>query len=398
MRPPEPLARERGFSLVELLVAMLFVSLLMAGLAQVFKGSLSSFVTASERISAGRQSKLALEQLADDLLYAGSTPTSLIWAPPSVTSANPAFAIVPNVSYPNTNDPTHLGDQLFLYYDQILPFQATMDATLLGTANLVSGGYALGYGNGFKIDFSDPGQASAAATAVTGAINAGMTPMILFQSQATPQQLSALAADGTVTLTTTFTSRYSAPQGSVVNLIIQGEYIRYSIQPLLLDPANPTTYTPCLVRDLIPYPGSSAAVWTSPVSSTIIAENVTAFHVGLSADGGKSWAGTTAAGAWSTTSAAWTDITGPDNGAAAPTLNYQLANLNTGMNPVPSVNQGGSFWFRNYPCLVRLDITTRTRVQRAENVPNAPGQPVTAGYNYQTRTLILNPRHFGLAF
>ena len=46
---------QRGFSLVELLVALVFTMVLMAGMANVYRASLSSFYTSGESISSVRR-------------------------------------------------------------------------------------------------------------------------------------------------------------------------------------------------------------------------------------------------------------------------------------------------------------------------------------------------------
>ena len=396
MRRPEPLPRARGFSRVEMLVALVFTSLLMAGMAAVFKGSLGNYRTAAETLSGLRQGQLATDLLAEDLVSAGMTPNSLTAAPIvpfPISTTNPAFAITPNVSYGSTDEPTHLGDQLFLYYERILPYQCKLASAVPSAAQIIAGATKA---TAATLTFNDADQATVAAADVTAAIAAGQTVMVFFQSTGLGLPLTTLTSSGTAG-TATFTAG-DPPQtagtiGSTINLLVLGEYIRYSIQPLQLDPSS-STYTPSLVRDLIAYPGSVAASWASPISTSIIADNVSAFRVGLSADGGATWAGTTAAGAWSTSSSSFADITGPNLSPSAPTLNYQLATLNSGLTPAPTVAGAGTFWFRQFPVLVRMDITTRTATQRSEYTATG----TTKAYRYQTRSLILNPRHFGLSY
>jgi len=297
-------------------------------------------------------------------------------------------------------------DQLYLYFDQFMPYAVTVGSTpLQGTSSAVAGGLALGSTNSFNLNFNAT-EAALAGTAYNNAVTAGFTPVILLQATGTTANINSLDSLGNITistvqtLTNTGTFANGAPTGSVVNLIIPGCYVRYQIQAVALDPSNSSgsTLTPCLVRTLVPYPGSGAAAWTSPYTSTIIADNVTAFHVGLSADGGKTWSGTdtTTATGWSYGTAAWSDLTGPTTGATTPTLNYQLANLNAtaaSVDPAGVGGTGGPFWFRQYPMLVRLDITTRSLNKRSDYTTTG-----LADYKYQTRTLILNPRHFGLHY
>ena len=402
MRPTEPTrpAPETGFSLVELLVSMVFISILVAGCAQVFKATLGNFVASAETVSSARQNNLSLQLLADDLNDTGMTPTSLNLQPTLATAANPPFQIIPNVAYAGTDSPTPVTDQLYLYYDRFLPYSMSMATALLNTAQDLQQNIAYGTGNSFTIKFSSGNPvlaAQEAATEVTNAIANGQTVMAIQQSNGESSQVQSLSPAGVCVLVPPYSSNIGAPIGSLVNLVIQGEYFQYAIQPVLLDPSQPTVLTPCLVRNLVVYPNNGtttlgAAAWAAPISQVIIADNVTAFHVGISADAGNTWAGISAAtGTWSTSNAAWSDLTGPAAGAASPTINYQLANLN-GAAAGESV-ASGVWWFREYPLLVRVDITTRTLNKRTEYAT-----ATTANYKYFTRTLILNPRHFGLRF
>jgi len=416
---------QHGFSLVEMLVALVFMMVLMGGLASVFKASLSSYVTGAETTSSRRQNREALEVLFDDLNQAGMTASSLTSAPTTVTSANPPFYVIPNQPYANTDVPNAAApvnggqnawavtDQLVLYYERFLPYETTMGSPLNSTAQGVANGTtlanALTGGLAITIKFNDANQAALAAQDFTTANASGMGMNLV--SSGTTLAVTGLTANvGAATATATFTANQpigaTVPKGSVVSLVAPNQYVCYSIKPMLLDPSNPATFTPCLVRDVIAYPANGTVPvlppWAPTISSSIVAENVTGFHVGLSANGGATWAGINpATGTWSTTTAAWADLTGPSTGAASPTLNFQLNNFDTTAAPLPSVASGGVFWFRTYPVLLRLDIQTRTVKTRSEYGP--ANTALTAAdayrfYNYQTRTMIINPRHFGLAY
>ena len=417
---PVPGLAEGGFSLVELLVAMVFMGILMAGLSTVFKTSLTTYVTAAETTSSSRHNRLALETLFDDLNQAGMVASSLIQPPTYVTTANPPFKIIPNVPYASTDVPNvatavnngqkawAVTDQLLLFYERILPYSTTMGSGLSGTGVGVANGVTLANSlAGTKatvINFPTKAQATAAATDVTAAIAAQMN--VILVSSAVQLSVTGLTANGDNTCNVTLGAGTNGPQtsgnsvaiGSVVYLVVKDQYVCYSIKPMLLDPANPNTFTPCLVRDLISYTEngtvSNLPPWINTVSSTIVADNVTGFHVGLSANGGNTWAGTDGTGAWVAGNTAWTDITGGTS-FSAPQLNYQLANFDTKAVPVPVVDD--LFWFRAYPILVRIDIQTRTVNQRTEYGTTVAGTPAL-GYNYQTRTMVLNPRHFGLTY
>ena len=68
-----------GFSLVELLVAVLFIGILMAGMANVFKSSVNTMATSSEGISSNRRNRMSIDLLYDDLNIAGLYITDKIF-------------------------------------------------------------------------------------------------------------------------------------------------------------------------------------------------------------------------------------------------------------------------------------------------------------------------------
>ncbi len=411
---PSPRPTQSGFSLVELLIAVLFMGILMAGLANVFKASLGYSIASTEKTSSLRQNRLALEEMFQDLNLAGLTPSALFGPPAglaswpatcSPTSANPPpFCILPNQAYANTNVPgaqtavnggqyvQAVGDQLFLYYDQILPYTSTAGAALLNSsqdvANNATLATALSAAGTLQLNFTDSTQMASAANDFTTSSANGQAMVLMPRAVSQPLTVTALSSTGLATFSTGSTNAHGVPSGSVVDLIIPAIYIRYSIQPQRLDPST-TVQTPCLMRDVIPYPTSSAPNWAAPISSTIVAENVTGFHLGLSANGGQTWVGIDpVTNLLTTANPAWPISTNTDADTVA--LNAQLAAANAN-----GTVQGSPFWFRNYPLLVRMDIQTRTMKSRAEYKYNTtdPGD-----YNYQTRSVIITPRNFGLYY
>jgi hypothetical protein len=171
--------------------------------------------------------------------------------------------------------------------------------------------------------------------------------------------------------------------GAPVVFVRPAQMVRYLIKSENLDPANPSVGVPCLVRQQGNY---STAGFVSTTES-IIAEDVTGFKVYLSAyqdpggDPAKTWAGWNLAA--SDFDGGWT------NGILA-TVNTQLTSL--GLPSAPNTDDLN--WFRNTPLLVRVDLTTRSAIKRAEN--SATG--TIADYQKRTQTLYMIPRHFGLSF
>jgi len=133
------------------------------------------------------------------------------------------------------------------------------------------------------------------------------------------------------------------------------------------------------VRDQGTY--SAAGFVAVPALQTIVAENVAGFKAYMSANSGQSWAGLNAA--YSGFANGWT------NGIQA-ALNTQLA---TAGRANFTTTAGDPNWLRDIPTLVRLDITTRTAMKRAEY--SATPLTTTAYKNF-TQSLVIVPRHSGL--
>ena len=119
---------ERGFSLVELLVALVFTMVLMAGMANVYKASISSFYTSGEALSNVRRNRMTVDMLADDLNTACIYLKDM-WAKPTLNPQTPSFYILPNmpVAGAGANDPP-TADELYFFLDQPLSFEATFVA------------------------------------------------------------------------------------------------------------------------------------------------------------------------------------------------------------------------------------------------------------------------------
>jgi len=390
-----------GFSLVEMMIALVFTMVLMAGMASVFKTSIGIFAANSETMSSGRRNRMATDMIFDDLNKAGMLPSSL-FDYPSVSTTNPPFRITPNISF----DPLHktdlkpaeaITDQLDFMYDEILPVDGTLETAVSGSSDQVGNAGELGDNASITINFRDADQAQQ----VKDAFDAhGL--MLLIRSSGYSYTLTGATRSGssviaTLDITSTFTGsgtisgatfEVGAPAGAGVNLIQPGRYIRYSIRLKALDPSS-SLLTPCLIRDEVTYATikDSATPFSAPDSSMIIAENVTGFKVLLSGDGGNTWAG-------KSTDVSWSDITGGATGATSPQLNWQFASSTAPARVGMRNTNDSPFWFREIPVLVRADVTTRTLNKRTEYASVAN----TAVYKTQTQSLVMTPRHFGLAY
>ncbi|WLT33562.1 hypothetical protein [Geothrix sp. PMB-07] len=352
---------------MELLVALVFTGILMAGMSSVFKSSLSSFVTSGEGISSARRNRLAMDLLSDDLNSAGQY-LALEAPPRGIMDANPGFLINPKVPFPGTDIPVAdaVTDELLFYYDEPLPFEGTFKSDTLGTASYVASGAAAPVGGGVDLKFLGSDQAAQ--------VKAGM--MLITRGNYEHKKVISASpgTDGkttTVTLDGLFGEKHLATEG--VLIAKPAQYVRYRIFSQNWDPQKPTGIgIPCLVREQGNYPGSGPFVPDATLT-TIVAENVSRFTVSLSADRGTTW----------TTGNSWAEIKA--------SLNSQLTTAGApGFNAV----ENSPHWFRSVPLLVRVNVTTRTAQARAEFSATS----TALAYKEQTQSLILLPRHFGLNF
>jgi hypothetical protein len=395
--------RSQGFSMVELLVALVFTMILMAGMATVFKSSLSTFYTSGESIASARRNRMSLDLLYDDLNSASMALTDISqWNDADFSTNNPPFYVQPNQPITNASATgPQTTDELYIFYEQPLPFEGELrtgggagnvghtaqEAVELGLAitaadkqyeiDCKDASYAktIQAGMRFKIkDSMNDGYFNIASVNIpTGDptyvdINADLIPL-----RVSPPSL--VAQSNLPTFKHIATSR--------VVFYLPGQLVRYRIEMRDLDPSNPTM-VPCLVRSQDLY--STGGFPANPAQSSIIAENVSGFKLYLSADSGQSWVG----GSNPSTGAAkggyvgfpgWTLVRGD--------LDSQLAvSGRSGF----TTTQGNEHWFRDIPTLVRLDITTRSATQR-EEYSNTPGVPA---YKQLTQSVVLVPRHFGL--
>ena len=393
-----------GFSLVELLVAVMFIGILMAGMANVFKSSVSTLATSSEGISSARRNRMSIDLLYDDLNTAGLYITDLS-SPPLLASSNPAFYVLPNMPVAgvaasdlisNTLTP-QTADELYFYLDQPLPFEGTLtDTGGTGTnsaqsaSQLVMAGAApvAGVDNKFTIECWN--------AAYANMVQAGYCAVIKDSWEVLYVQAPAPA--GTTVTFTTGTNPSVAMTGvgpsgappktkhllnSSVLFYQPAQMVRYQVQMKLYDPQKPTG-VPCLVRDQGTY--TAAGFVAVPALQTIVAENVDGFKVYLSA-------GTDP----TTKQIAWAGLNQTYAGFTAGWANGMQVDLNTQLGKVGRPNytttSGDPGWLRDIPTLVRLDITTRTATQRSEY---STTPLTTTAYKYFIQSLVIVPRHSGL--
>lgn len=379
--------RSSGFSLVELLVALVFTGLLMGGMAQVFKSSLGAMATSGEVLSAARRNRASIDLLYEDLNSTGMFLTDLSTPPLNVVASNPAFYILPNQPVVGAGpDGPAKADQLFFYFDQPLPFEGTLGSTagVKTSPDLVALAAASTEADQtFTIECGDASYANLVKAGMSFIFKDSWESRFIQSASATGSQVTVIAGAQPNAAVSGLGSAGTPGKvkhipGSGILFFQSAQTVRYSIKVKVLDPQQPAGI-PCLVRDQGTY--NPAGFTADPAQESIVTENVSGFKVYLSANAGQSWAGY--GGTYSGFSSGWL------NGIRAE-LDTQLV---TSGRQDYKTTQGDENWFRQVPVLVRLDLTTRTASKREEYSPT----PATAAYRDVVQSLVLVPRHFGLA-
>jgi Tfp pilus assembly protein PilW len=415
MAEPRQLPRRNGFSLVEMLVALVFTMVLMAGMASVFKASLSSTFTSGEQLSSIRRNQMSLDLLGSDLNTACMYLINLD-APPTTSATNPPFYILPNMpitqinnttSPPSTalsTDPT-TSDELYFYLDQAFQFEGTLkgSSSQSSASELVNSGAAAATSDfTFTVDCNNnPSYAAQVQQAqATGNLSiifkdsfkiANVTAITSVSGSQVTLVTGASATSGiTGTGSSGLPTNFKHISGSGIVFTLPNQMVRYRLQMLMLDP-DPTKPNgiPCLVRDQGTYSGSGFVV-DNTQPQQIITENVQNFKVYLSANAGQGWAGMDV-----TTNGFTLGWGGTNPASGSQTIQGELNAQLVAENPKTATTiPGDPNWFRNVPILVRVDVTTRTANQRTEysNTPNSN----TAAYKQMTQSLVFVPYHSGL--
>lgn len=399
MTAPRP-NRNRGFSLVELLIALVFISLLMAGMLRVYGSAIQGFQASNETAKAQRDNRAALDSISDDLesagfffYYAGRPAVSGISVSsgsqnplllfPGKTLTNKTITDPLNPSSGTTSE-TLTYDELQFLRDDILPIAGQLAAQPVDpsqiSVKLTNGDLSqIKAGDFVVLMDSAPYQ----MLMITAAPGSGTTGTITLNTTAVQDpNTGAVLTSGILSL--------SHQPGVDLTFVRPYQVVRYSILPLSLDPANTSATVPCLVRDEAPYPASGALIaWPAAnatasalaaanVTRTMVAQNVTGLRFDLSLDQGATW---TRGADWSATQA---------------NLNTQLAALAAAYPGLPyattTADPTNPLWYHNAPLLFRADVTTRTLLKRTDFAAAAN----TAAYRTRTQTLFIQPRNFGL--
>lgn len=383
-RRPTP-SGPNGYSLVEMMVALLFVMILMAGMSTVFKSTLNTFTQTGEKLSSSRRNRMSIDLLYDDLNNAGMYLTDLSIPTPYSTS-NEGFYILPDAqAAAGTPIPgvTQGADELYFCMDESLPFEGTLKVAatppksaaelVMATAAATTNDFT------YTLDCKDISYAKQVAVGQTLIFKDTYDPVYITSIPSPPTNGDVTVIVGADPSAATTGSGASglpnkAPHitGTSTVFVRGKQQVRYSIVPLNLDPANSTASTLCLVRDQGLYLSTG---FTPTMPQQIVTENVSGFRVFISGDAGKTWVGGAAYTTWA---------------AMKTGLNAQLAT--SGRPDYTSIGTDLN-WFRSVPVMVRLDVTTRTARQRPEYSTTG----TTLAYQEQVQSVVMVPRHFGLS-
>lgn len=402
-----PTTRQAGFSLVELMVALLFMSLLMAGMLRVFGASLNAFASSREALDANRAKRWAIGQIDDDLQMGGYFfPIRSLGNNVSVDTAagQNALMVLPDqtVTYQTLDLATNQlvsetvrFDEVQFVTDQPLPIQAQLAAAITAkdtaTLTVISGNLSDVRAGDAMIVYDSAYEAVRVLSAPTAPTVTLDTSESVYQDPVT----------GATTGINAGFQNLTHQAGAAVLFIRPMQVVRYTILPLNRDPADANSRVPCLVRDQQAYPANgSRIVWpaynatpaalaAAGVTRTVIAENVAGqplpsgsaatvanygLRVDVSLDRGQNWERTGAA--------SWP--------ALATKLNTRLATVGTA--PYTSVTSPSNpIWFRYIPALLRVEFTTRTVTQRQD-----PQNPTQRVYRYRGQSLMVSPRNYSL--
>lgn len=395
-------ARTRGFSLVELLVALTFISILMAGMLRVFGSTMNAFSSANEAMGANRVKRWAITHIEDDLQSVGYFYYHPFRTLPGYVSVNTAsgqnaLMILPDQSITCASyDPATASranetiwfDELQYLEDQPLPIQAQLASIPTSSTSLslrIASGSLSDVLPGDIVILLDP------LYEICKVLTVGTSSITLDTSASALQNPS----DGSGTGASPGLKSLAHQPGTDVVFVRPLQVVRYTVLPLSLDPADPAAQVPCLVRDQAPYPAdgnrlawpAANAALPNGFTRTVVAENVAgrslagahptaageyAFRVDLSPDNGTTW---TRSGA-----ATWPAIATNLNTWLAVNGRPEFQSVTDAANPI---------WYRNIPALFRVDVSTRTTLKRQD--PNNPAQRV---YTYRSQTLLCMPRNF----
>lgn len=384
-RPPfKPRTPANGFSLVEMMVALVFISILMAGMFNVFASTTSAFVTQTETMAVQRKARWGLSLLQDEVLEVGylmpvRVPGGLL---AGATVQPPLMMQRTGYTPPGGTTPV---DEFQMVYDIPLDVQGTATgAVAIGNTamavHIPSGSASIQAGDMIFVQDSAWELLTVKSTAGTGTeitINIEGDPTkLLDPSYGTPLNPMVHASFEKAHLV-----------GAPITVIRPLQIVRYAVVPRPLDPSDPANLVPCLVRQSQALVGNAGSIWapalnTPAANEQVLLENVVGFAMDWSLDGGKTWL--RAGGAGNT----WASISTALDTALKASTSPLVQQAGGAFNP------SNPMWMNFAPLLIRIDLTTRSEIQRSEF--NAAAATPTLAYRTRTETMFLSPRNFAL--
>lgn len=405
---------KEAFSLVELLVALVFLGLLLGGLSQVYVQGLKTCARLHDGLRAQRSLRLAMARLSEDLQMAG-----FFYPPPELRSlpweagggvgrlrpflllpSRPISRLLDGAFVPATlaDDPYEPGpwtaDEVSLVMD--LPLQ--VPATLASGLPQAEGEVGPKPSEAPSAPSESPPEpvTMAAPTWVWVKVKrrAALEPgdlLLLREARfewAVVQEAVVLRPRGAVAVPVRPVRDASRPSawgaahaaGSRVAFIRPLRVVRYAVVYLSLD--GPRALTPCLVRFETAYPpGGAQPRWAGLLTQPrtlagtveVVAEHVTGLRLDLALGGG------------------FPGIRGPDEATTAANLAEALRGQGTegsGLSP------DDPLWFRKAAGTLQITLATRSPHPRPEYA--VPGGARPCGFLHRTQTWLLTPMNFGL--
>jgi len=368
---------ERGFSLVELMVAMVLTGLLMAGMYQIFKANASQFVNAHETLGIQRNARWGLALLQDDVLQAG-------YLMPSRVVTELLGNAQPPIKIETTTTALKYKDSKYGEIDAGAPddIQIVMDIPLGADGAITA---ATQYGTELKVNIPAGGEAVSVGDVafvqdsiwemfrIGGISNVGTLYTITIDTAPDTTLSHAFALNPMVVKP----HRVGAPVAFYRPL----QVVRYTLRAVALDPSDASATVPCLIRE------SKALAAGAFGNTEVLLEGVTAFKLDWSLDGGKTWIRR----ANTLMDAQWAAIKAATNGVITGSSNRFTKQLPGGM-----ANTVDPLWFNYIPVTLKIDVETRTRAQRTEYNAQLDTASPEAKFRTRRETLLISPRNFSL--
>lgn len=414
MSASKPHSPQAGFSLVELLVALVFTAILTTGMLRIFASSVSGFYTQQESLGLQRASRFALNLVEEEVIQAGYLfpPRNLRGELAVGTPAAQPPVLLQQTDYqPVWSDPN--GTTVTL--DKVDELQFVQDLNLE-----VEGTFAADAAEGAAEALVSIPSGKATLDKYLGSSDHPLV-MVMLDSQihqVDMVRIKSISSGGKVTLDPNssgldafgnergggfFSGIFNNlhKKGAPCTFIAPLRVVRYAVVPRALDPADPKHMIPCLVRQTAPLVKNSIfkplmdqtapdqdPSWTEQ----ILVEGVSGLKVDLSIDGGKTFLRYNADGTLKGGMDTWANVYGGLDAAiksALPGTSVLASHTSKGLGDTLD-----PMWTNYLSVTFRLDVETRTRLARAEYAANQATP--TPAFRTRTVTMMISPKNYAL--